>query len=160
VLSPGPGSAENPSDIGISLEAVCHFEGNIPVLGVCLGHQLLGLHYGMRIVPAPKVMHGKRSQILHKGEGIFRGLPNPFPAMRYHSQAVVMPDMEDGGGSANGAGALLVTARAEDGVIMGIQHVRHPIFGVQFHPESLGTPDGRKILENFLSFSSSVCSEK
>jgi anthranilate synthase/aminodeoxychorismate synthase-like glutamine amidotransferase len=137
VVSPGPG---NPGDGGISNEAILHFTGHIPVLGVCLGHQCLGSVYGGRVVRAPRLMHGKTSAILHDGQGIFAGLPSPFEATRYHSLIIEEPV----------PACLEVTARADTGEVMGVQHREHPTFGVQFHPESILTECGKEILKNFL----------
>jgi anthranilate synthase/aminodeoxychorismate synthase-like glutamine amidotransferase len=142
VISPGPGTVMHKKDVGITFEALKAFTGKIPVLGVCLGHQALGHFFGGKIVKAPQVMHGKRSFIYHTEEGLFRGLKNPFEAMRYHSLAVEDRPLKK----------LYVTARTEDGVIMGLQHEKYPVFGVQFHPESLGTRDGKKIIQNFLKY--------
>jgi anthranilate synthase/aminodeoxychorismate synthase-like glutamine amidotransferase len=138
VISPGP---KTPLDAGITLDAVRTFSGRMPVLGVCLGHQAIGQAFGGRIVRAPTLMHGKTSRIEHDGETIFRGLPNPFEATRYHSLVVdpgsVPPD-------------LVVSATTEGGVIMGLRHRSHPTEGVQFHPESVLTKEGRRLLQNFL----------
>jgi anthranilate synthase component II len=139
VISPGPGL---PSDAGISLELVrwCASTGT-PLLGVCLGHQAIGEAFGGTIVPAPSLMHGKTSDVTHEGIGVFRGLPDPFEAMRYHSLVV------DGSSVPS---SLEVTARTTDGVLMGVRHVDHPIEGVQFHPESVLTDVGTALLRNFL----------
>jgi anthranilate synthase component II len=138
VISPGPG---RPESAGISMEAVAEIGSTIPLLGVCLGHQCIGQAFGGRIVAAPALMHGKTSEIHHDGSGIFRGLPNPFVATRYHS-LVVAPDSVPP--------ELDVTARTSDGVIMGLRHRTLPIEGVQFHPESILTPSGPSLLDNFL----------
>ncbi len=138
VISPGPG---RPESAGISMEAVVDVGSTIPLLGVCLGHQCIGQAFGGRIVAAPALMHGKTSEIHHDGSGIFRGLPNPFVATRYHS-LVVAPDSVPP--------ELDVTARTSDGVIMGLRHRTLPIEGVQFHPESILTPSGPSLLDNFL----------
>ncbi len=137
VISPGPGS---PSDGGLSNAAIRHFAGRIPVLGVCLGHQCLGAVYGGRVVRAPRLMHGKTSRIHHHGQHLFAGVPSPFEATRYHSLIVAEP-LPD---------CLEVTAFTSEGEIMGLRHKHHPTFGVQFHPESILTPHGRQILQNFL----------
>lgn len=139
VVSPGPCS---PREAGISCEAIeyCSSE-NIPVLGVCLGHQCIGEVFGGKIVHAPTLMHGKVSEIIHKGGDIFKGIPNKFTATRYHS-LVIKPESLPS--------ALEVTAKTADGVIMGIRHKKLPVYGVQFHPESILTQHGHKLLENFL----------
>jgi anthranilate synthase/aminodeoxychorismate synthase-like glutamine amidotransferase len=138
VISPGPG---DPDDGGISNEAIRHFTGKIPVLGVCLGHQCLGAVYGGVVKRAPKLMHGKTSPIYHNSKGIFDGLPSPFEATRYHSLMVEEPVPD----------CLEVTAFTSDGVVMGLKHKDHPTFGVQFHPESILTKHGKQLLKNFLS---------
>jgi anthranilate synthase/aminodeoxychorismate synthase-like glutamine amidotransferase len=138
LISPGPG---RPEDGGVSLAALDHLAGEIPILGVCLGNQCIGQAYGGQVVPAPHLMHGKTSEIHHDGQGIFAGLPNPFVATRYHS-LVVDPDSVPS--------ALMVTATATDGVIMGLRHRELPVEGVQFHPESVLTVSGPALLENFL----------
>jgi anthranilate synthase/aminodeoxychorismate synthase-like glutamine amidotransferase len=138
VISPGP---TTPDDAGITLEAVRAFSGRVPILGVCLGHQAIGQAFGGRVVRAPSLMHGKTSLIRHDGKTIFAGLPDPFAATRYHSLVVdpqsVPADLE-------------VSARTEDGVVMGLRHRRHPTEGVQFHPESILTHEGKALLKNFL----------
>jgi anthranilate synthase/aminodeoxychorismate synthase-like glutamine amidotransferase len=139
LISPGPG---RPEDGGVSLEAITALAEDIPLLGVCLGHQCIGQVFGGRIVTAPHLMHGKTSEIHHNGEGIFSGLPNPFVATRYHS-LVVEPDSVPP--------ELTVTATSTDGVIMGLRHRELPIEGVQFHPESVLTASGPALLGNFLS---------
>ena len=138
LISPGPGS---PSAAGASADLIRAFAGRIPVLGVCLGHQCIAEVFGGRVVPAPRLLHGKTSLVHHDGRGIFRGLPDPFEAMRYHSLIV---------DAASLPGDLEVTARTDDGEVMGIRHARHPVEGVQFHPESYLTEEGLRILENFL----------
>ena len=138
LISPGPG---RPEDGGVSLAALDHLAGEIPILGVCLGNQCIGQAYGGQVVPAPHLMHGKTSEIHHDGQGIFAGLPNPFVATRYHS-LVVDPDSVPS--------ALMVTATATDGVIMGLRHRELPVEGVQFHPESVLTVSGPALLEHFL----------
>lgn len=138
VISPGPCT---PREAGISVEAVKHFAGRIPILGVCLGHQSIGAAFGGRIVRAKRLMHGKTSLIQHDGKTIFAGIPNPFEAVRYHS-LVIDPE--------NVPECLVVTARSEDGEIMGVRHKQYPIEGVQFHPESVATAYGKALLENFL----------
>ena len=138
VISPGPG---RPEGAGISLGLVTELAGEIPVLGVCLGLQCIGQAYGGRVVRAPRLMHGKTSEIHHCGDGIFRGLPNPFVATRYHSLVVAPESVPD---------VLTVTATTADGVVMGLRHRSVPVEGVQFHPESILTPSGPGLLANFL----------
>lgn len=137
VISPGPG---HPSEGGISNEAIRHFTGRIPVLGVCLGHQCLGAVYGGTVSRAPRLMHGKTSRIFHRGTNLFEGLPSPFEATRYHSLIVEEPT----------PACLEVTAFTAEGEVMGLRHRQHPTFGVQFHPESILTQHGKLILQNFL----------
>jgi anthranilate synthase/aminodeoxychorismate synthase-like glutamine amidotransferase len=139
LISPGPG---RPEDGGVSLAAIAELAGEIPLLGVCLGHQCIGEAFGGSVVAAPHLMHGKTSQIHHDGQGIFQGLPDPFVATRYHS-LVVSPDSVPA--------ALMVTATSSDGVIMGLRHRELPIEGVQFHPESVLTVSGPALLGNFLA---------
>jgi anthranilate synthase component 2 len=139
VVSPGPG---RPEQAGISTAAMLALAPNTPTLGVCLGHQCLGAAFGARVVRAPTPMHGKVSAIHHDGTGLFAGLPDPFEATRYHSLMVEETSLPR---------ELEVTARTEDGLIMGLRHRRWPVYGVQFHPESIATPHGRKILANFLA---------
>ena len=138
LISPGPG---RPDDGGVSLDAVRQLGGEIPLLGVCLGHQCIGQAFGGEIEPAPQLMHGKTSEIHHDGKGVFVGLPNPFVATRYHS-LIVQPDSVPS--------ELEVTATSTDGVVMGLRHRSLPIEGVQFHPESVLTPSGPALLGNFL----------
>lgn len=138
VISPGPGRPEN---AGISVSLVLEMASKIPVLGVCLGHQAIGKAFGCRIAPAPKLMHGKTSQILHSGCDIFRDLENPFKATRYHSLVVERRSLP---------AELEVTAETEDHIVMGIRHRHYPVYGVQFHPESILTMSGTLILKNFL----------
>jgi len=139
VISPGPGG---PDRAGISLEAIREFQGRIPILGVCLGHQCIGRAFGGQVVHAGILMHGKTSTIRHDGEGIFRMVENPMTATRYHSLALKRDSLPK---------ELTVTAESEDGEIMGVRHRSQPVFGVQFHPESILTRYGKRILENFLS---------
>jgi len=139
LISPGPG---RPEDGGVSLAAITELAGEIPLLGVCLGHQCIGEAFGGSVVAAPHLMHGKTSEIHHDGQGIFRGLPDPFVATRYHS-LVVSPDSVPA--------ALMVTATSSDGVIMGLRHRELPVEGVQFHPESVLTVSGPALLGNFLA---------
>lgn len=138
VISPGPGRPEN---AGVSLEMIQAFAGKIPLLGVCLGHQCLVQAHGGTIVPAQRLMHGKTSAISHDGESLFKDLPQPLAAGRYHSLAAAREQIPD---------SLEVTARTEDGEIMAIRHKTRPIEGVQFHPESVLTPQGDELLDNFL----------
>ncbi len=137
VISPGPG---DPTDGGVSNEAILRFSGRIPVFGVCLGHQCLGAVYGGKVDRAPRLMHGKTSRIFHHGTGLFEGVPSPFEATRYHSLVVFEPVPE----------VLEVTAFTADGEVMGLQHRKHKTFGVQFHPESILTQHGKLVLKNFL----------
>jgi anthranilate synthase component II len=138
LISPGPG---RPEDGGVSLEVIHRLAGQIPLLGVCLGHQCVGQAYGGEIVTAPRLMHGKTSEIHHDGKGLFAGLPNPFVATRYHS-LVVRPESVPA--------ELEVTATSTDGVVMGLRHRSLAVEGVQFHPESVLTPSGPALLANFL----------
>ena len=139
VISPGPCT---PSEAGISIELVQRFAGEIPMLGVCLGHQSIGQAFGGVVKRAPYIMHGKTSQITHDGTGMYRGLPNPFTATRYHSLTVERESLPD---------CLEAVAETEDGLLMGIRHKEYPIEGVQFHPESILTTEGKSLLSNFLS---------
>ena len=139
VISPGPG---NPDEAGVSLELIRKAAGRVPLLGVCLGHQALGQAFGGSVVRAPKLMHGKTSEIHHEGAGVFAGLPNPLEATRYHSLVVEADSVPD---------VLEVTARTEDGVVMGLRHREFPLEGVQFHPESILTSAGKDLLRNFLN---------
>ena len=138
IISPGPCS---PKEAGISTEVVRRLGARIPMLGVCLGHQCIGEAYGGEIVRAGRPMHGKTSRVRHDGTGLFAGLPNPFLATRYHSLVIAPGSVPPG---------LRVTATSEDGEIMAVQHAEHPVFGVQFHPESVLTEHGYRILERFL----------
>ncbi|MBI5834054.1 MAG: aminodeoxychorismate/anthranilate synthase component II [Armatimonadetes bacterium] len=138
VVSPGPCT---PNEAGISVAAIQHFAGRIPILGVCLGHQSLGQAFGGKVVRAGRLMHGKTSEILHDGRGVFRGLPSPFTAVRYHSLLVEAESLPD---------CLEVTARTDIGEIMGLRHRELAVEGVQFHPESIATEHGREMLRNFL----------
>ena len=138
VISPGPGV---PKDAGISLSLVKEFAGEIPILGVCLGHQVIGEAFGGTVVEATELMHGKISQIYHEQDSILAGLPSPFKATRYHSLVLSRQALPE---------FLLVNAWTDRDVIMGVRHSEYAIFGVQFHPESVMTPEGMKILENFL----------
>jgi anthranilate synthase/aminodeoxychorismate synthase-like glutamine amidotransferase len=138
VISPGPG---RPESAGISMEVISTFGGQIPILGVCLGHQCIGEVYGARTVSAPTLMHGKTSEIHHDSTGLFAGLPDPFVATRYHSLVVEPASVPD---------VLEVTATTSDGVVMGLRHRTLAVEGVQFHPESILTPSGPTLLKNFL----------
>ncbi len=139
VISPGPST---PLQAGISNEVIQHFGSKIPTLGVCLGHQCIGYCYGGSIGQAKNIMHGKSSLIHHKRQGVFAGLPNPFPAIRYHSLIVQRDRLPD---------CLEVTAWTDDGEIMGLRHRQYPVEGVQFHPESFMTEVGKDILKNFIT---------
>lgn len=138
VISPGPCS---PVEAGISVAAIQQLAGKIPLLGVCLGHQSIGHAYGGRVIRASSLMHGKSSPIHHDGLGLYAGLSNPFIATRYHSLIVERQTLPE---------CLRVTAWAEDGTIMGLEHQNLPVWGVQFHPESILTVEGKRLLENFL----------
>ena len=140
VISPGPG---DPKQAGISMDLILRLSGKVPILGVCLGHQCMGEAFGGRIVRAPRLMHGKTSMIEHDGRGVYRNLPNPFEATRYHSLIIDEPTIPD---------CLEITARSTDmGEIMGVRHREHPLTeGVQFHPESVLTGVGKDLLRNFL----------
>ena len=137
-LSPGPCA---PDQAGITLEAIRAFHRTIPLMGVCLGHQAIGQAFGGRVVRAERIMHGKTSPIRHDGRTIFQGLPNPFPAGRYHSLLVERKSFPD---------CLEVSAETEEGEIMGLRHRSYPVEGIQFHPESILTPGGKRIIRNFL----------
>ena len=139
VISPGPCT---PTEAGISVPLVRRFAGKIPLLGVCLGHQAIGQAFGGRIIRAQRVMHGKLSSIVHDGRGVFRSLPSPFAATRYHSLAIERSSLPP---------VLDVTATSEDGEIMGVRHREFAIEGVQFHPEAILTEHGKKLLANFLA---------
>jgi anthranilate synthase/aminodeoxychorismate synthase-like glutamine amidotransferase len=137
VISPGPG---RPEGAGISVDLIRRFGPTIPVLGVCLGHQSIGIAFGGQVVRASQLMHGKTSSIQHDGKGIFRGLQQPFVAGRYHSLVVAEPLPE----------SLEMAAKTDDGTVMGVRHRSFPVHGVQFHPESVLTGEGRQLLRNFL----------
>ena len=138
ILSPGPG---NPDSAGVTLEAIRTFAGEIPLFGVCLGHQSIAQAFGGRIVHAKRLMHGKTSRIRHDGQGVFAGLPQDFTAMRYHSLAVERETLPD---------CFEISAESEDGEIMGLRHRNLPIESVQYHPESIGTPEGMGQMRNFI----------
>ncbi len=139
VLSPGP---RTPNEAGICLDLIAAAAGRIPILGVCLGHQAIGQAFGAEVARAPVPMHGKVSRVLHDNTDIFAGLPNPFLATRYHSLIVRADTLP---------AALIATARTEDGIIMGLRHRTLPVFGVQFHPESIASEHGHDLLRNFLA---------
>ncbi len=146
VVSPGPCT---PLEAGISVPAIRHFAGRIPILGVCLGHQAIGAAFGGNVVRSGYLMHGKTSPIHHDGKGLFKGLPNPFEATRYHSLIVERSTLPE---------CLEITAWVKEGEIMGMQHKELPLWGVQFHPESILTVNGMDILRNFLEMSAKVSS--
>ncbi len=139
IISPGPG---RPEDAGVSVDVVRELAGTVPILGVCLGHQCIGEVFGGTVVRAPVLMHGKTSDVHHDGQGVLRGLPDPFTATRYHSLVVDPPSVPD---------VLQVTAWTADGVIMGLRHRTMAVEGVQFHPESILTPSGPALLANFVA---------
>jgi anthranilate synthase component 2 len=138
IISPGPG---NPNEAGISKDVIREFAGKVPIFGVCLGHQCIGEVFGGIVEGAGEILHGKVSRITHDGKGVFAGLPSPISATRYHSLAIRPDSVPD---------VLEVSARSESGVIMGVRHRTLTVEGVQFHPESILTPDGHQILRNFL----------
>lgn len=138
VISPGPAT---PNDAGICLELIAMNQGQIPLFGVCLGHQSIGQAYGGKVVRAAQVMHGKTSELTHTNQGIFKDIPSPFIATRYHSLIIERESLPD---------CLTVTAQTRDGIIMGVEHVSQPVFGVQFHPESIASEHGHAMLKNFL----------
>ena len=138
VISPGPCT---PSEAGISNDVIRHFGPKLPVLGVCLGHQCIGEAYGATVDRAGEIRHGKTSMIHHDGQGVFAGLPDPFEAIRYHSLVIYSETLP---------GCLEVTARTDNGLIMGVRHTEHPVEGVQFHPESIMTKVGHDLLRNYL----------
>ncbi len=138
VISPGPG---RPESAGISVGLIERFSGRIPILGVCLGHQSIGYAFGGKIVSAKRLMHGKTSTVNADGKGVFKGIKKPFQAMRYHSLAIDRQSLPD---------CLEITAESEDGEIMGVRHKTHKTEGIQFHPESIMTPVGKRLLRNFI----------
>lgn len=138
IISPGPG---RPEGAGITVAAIRHFSGRIPILGVCLGHQAIALAFGAKVVSARRLMHGKTSSVTADGRSLFQGIQSPFQAMRYHSLAVTREGLPD---------SLEVSAESEDGEIMGLRHRSHPTEGLQFHPESIMTTVGKRLLRNFL----------
>ncbi|MEN8139718.1 MAG: aminodeoxychorismate/anthranilate synthase component II [Thermodesulfobacteriota bacterium] len=139
LISPGPCT---PEQAGVSVAAIRHFAGRIPILGVCLGHQSIGAAFGGKVVRAGRIMHGKTSLVSHDGRGVFSSLPSPFAAMRYHSLVVERESLPD---------CLTVTAETKQGELMGFRHKELLVEGVQFHPESIMTPDGVQLLRNFIS---------
>ena len=141
VISPGPGSPENARDLGLSNDVIRQLRPRIPLLGVCLGHQCIGYVFGARVVRAPELLHGKVSQIYHRGEGVLDGLPIPFEATRYHSLIIERASLPH---------ELKVTAETHDEIVMAVRHREYPIEGVQFHPESVLTTEGMRLLRNFL----------
>lgn len=138
VLSPGPCT---PNEAGITVKLIKEAPVKLPILGVCLGHQSIGQAFGGKVIRAPQLMHGKMSKITHEGEGIFKDLPSPFVATRYHSLIVEEKSLPE---------CLKITARTKDGLIMGMEHIERPIHGVQFHPESIASEHGHQLLANFL----------
>jgi anthranilate synthase component 2 len=140
IISPGPCS---PTEAGISNDTIKHFAPKLPILGVCLGHQCLGESFGGTVIRANEIRHGKTSLIHHNDTGVFKGLPNPFQAIRYHSLIVDKPSLPE---------SLEITAWTEEGLIMGLRHKKYQSEGIQFHPESIMTPNGKDILTNFLSY--------
>ena len=139
VISPGPCT---PNEAGVSLQLIERLGRRVPILGVCLGHQGIGQAYGGQVVRAKRIMHGKTSRIRHQGRGVFAGLPDPFTATRYHSLTIRPSSLPDG---------LVANARTEEGIIMGVRHRTHPVHGVQFHPESIASEHGHRLLANFLA---------
>lgn len=144
IISPGPCT---PNEAGISLAAIRHFAGKMPIFGVCLGHQAIAQAFGGKVVHAARLMHGKTSPIYHRGDALFVGLPNPFTATRYHSLIVQRESLPD---------CLTITAETAEGEIMGIRHRRYEVVGVQFHPESILTQGGHQIIRNFLAAKEAV----
>ncbi|HHW57629.1 MAG TPA: aminodeoxychorismate/anthranilate synthase component II [Clostridia bacterium] len=138
ILSPGPGRPEN---AGICVELIKNLGQKVPMLGICLGHQAIGYVYGAKIVKADRIMHGKTSLIFHNGRGIFENVKNPIEGMRYHSLVIDRKTLPE---------ELEITAQTEEGVIMGVRHRKYPVYGLQFHPESILTEQGKEILRNFL----------
>lgn len=140
VISPGPGNPAIPGHAGISCDVVRELGERVPILGVCLGHQAIGVAYGARVAPAPEILHGKAREIVLEDDPLFRGAARPFRAMRYHSLVVALPLPP----------CLVPIAKGTCGTLMAMRHVDHPVVGVQFHPESIGTPDGLAIVRSFL----------
>lgn len=141
LLSPGPGNPEDDTYFGVCSDVIQKMGTSTPLLGVCLGHQGIGHVFGAKIISAATIMHGKTSLCTHNETGIFTGIPNPLRAMRYHSLCIDPETMPQ---------CLEVTAKTPDGIIMGVRHTKYPTYGIQFHPESIGTPHGKKIIQNFL----------
>jgi len=139
VISPGPG---RPESAGMTLSVIEHFSGDLPLLGVCLGHQAIATAFGGKVVAAQRLMHGKTSTVTCDGKNLYRGIRKPFQAMRYHSLAVARDSLPD---------CMEISAESEDGEIMGIRHRQHPTEGIQFHPESIMTPVGKRLLRNFVN---------
>ncbi len=148
VLSPGPCT---PNEAGICLDLIREAKGQMPILGVCLGHQSIGQAYGAMVVRAPEPLHGKLSRIHHNGQSVFRGLNNDFLATRYHSLTLAPDSLPD---------CLEVTAKTDDEVIMGVMHTSHPVHGVQFHPESIASEQGHALLKNFLDIAANFAKDK
>ena len=148
VLSPGP---KSPADAGICMDVVQEFYDKVPILGICLGHQSIGAAFGAEIIHAKELMHGKQSRITHSGRGIFQGIPSPVRVARYHSLAVdektLSPDFE-------------ILARTDDGEILAMEHKKYPVIGIQFHPESVFTEHGKKMIENFLNYEKKKVEER
>jgi para-aminobenzoate synthetase component 2 len=144
VISPGPCT---PTEAGISVELIRRFSGQLPILGVCLGHQAIGEAFGGRVIRAPQVMHGKTAPVIHRGQGVLAGLPSPFTATRYHSLIVERASLPD---------CLEITAESEDGLIMALRHRQYAVEGVQFHPESILTEHGHDLLKTFLGYRTAV----
>ncbi|MDI6603996.1 MAG: aminodeoxychorismate/anthranilate synthase component II [Thermoanaerobacteraceae bacterium] len=138
IISPGPG---RPEDAGICIDVIKTFGNRIPIFGICLGHQAIGYAFGAKIIRADSIKHGKTSLVSHNGKGIFEGIKNPIEAMRYHSLIVEKETLP---------GELSITSTTKDGIIMGLKHKKYPIYGLQFHPESILTEDGKKIIYNFV----------
>lgn len=143
IISPGPGTPENDADFGVCKDVILNLMGKIPILGVCLGHQGIIHHLGGKIIHAPEVMHGKKSMVQHDGKGIFQGIDSPIEVMRYHSLIGETSSLPE---------SLEISAMTmKDNLIMGVRHKIHPVEGIQFHPESIGTPTGKTLLNNFLT---------
>ena len=138
IISPGPGRPEN---AGLSIEVIKEFQGKVPILGICLGHQAIGYAYGGKIITAPVIMHGKTSRITHNGKDIFRNIESPLKIMRYHSLIVEKESLPE---------ELTITAETEDGLIMGLKHKKYNVQGLQFHPESIFTDQGKLLIKNFV----------
>ncbi len=139
VISPGPGT---PKEAGDTIKVIKEFAGKVPILGICLGHQAIGEAFGGKVVKASKVMHGKISSVFHNGKGIFKNVSSPFSAVRYHSLLLEEKSLPN---------ELKIVARSKDGLIMAVSHKRYPIIGLQFHPESIMTEDGKKLMSNFVN---------